>query len=55
MNLWYLPRGNEIADEGIGISYGTVLGATLAAMFPEKVDKMIIDGVVNAHEYYQNK
>lgn len=38
-----------------GISYGTLLGATLAAMFPDKVDKVLLDGVVNAHEYYQNK
>ncbi|KAK0751279.1 TAP-like protein-domain-containing protein [Schizothecium vesticola] len=37
-----------------GFSYGTTLGATLAAMFPEKVDKMIIDGVQNPHDYYHS-
>ncbi|KAH6695059.1 TAP-like protein-domain-containing protein [Plectosphaerella plurivora] len=35
-----------------GFSYGTTLGATLASMFPERVDRMIIDGVQNPHEYY---
>lgn len=38
-----------------GISYGTLLGSTLAAMFPERIDRMVIDGVVNPHEYYQNR
>lgn len=38
-----------------GISYGTLLGSTLAALFPERVDRMILDGVVNPVEYYQNK
>lgn len=36
----------------IGISYGTVLGATLVSMFPDRMDKVLFDGVVNAHEYY---
>lgn len=35
-----------------GFSYGTTLGATVAAMFPDKIDKMVIDGVQNPHEYY---
>ncbi|KAF1980951.1 hypothetical protein K402DRAFT_425805 [Aulographum hederae CBS 113979] len=37
-----------------GISYGTALGSTAISMFPEKVDKVILDGVVNPHEYYHN-
>jgi pimeloyl-ACP methyl ester carboxylesterase len=36
-----------------GFSYGTTLGATLAAMFPDKIDKLLIDGVQNPHEYYR--
>ncbi|KFA46167.1 hypothetical protein S40293_03790 [Stachybotrys chartarum IBT 40293] len=35
-----------------GFSYGTTLGATVSAMFPERVDKVILDGVQNPHEYY---
>ncbi|GAB1312412.1 Peptidase S33, tripeptidyl-peptidase [Madurella fahalii] len=35
-----------------GFSYGTTLGATAAAMFPDRIDRMILDGVLNPHEYY---
>ncbi|KIW48049.1 uncharacterized protein PV06_00678 [Exophiala oligosperma] len=35
-----------------GYSWGTLLGATFAAMYPERVDKMVLDGNVNVHEYY---
>ncbi|KAM4055849.1 TAP-like protein [Hirsutella rhossiliensis] len=35
-----------------GFSYGSTLGATLISMFPDKVDKVILDGVQNPHEYY---
>lgn len=35
-----------------GLSYGTALGATAAAMFPDRIDKMILDGVLNPHDFY---
>ncbi|KAL3481930.1 TAP-like protein-domain-containing protein [Aspergillus californicus] len=38
-----------------GFSYGTTLGATLAAMFPDRIDKMIFDAVQNVHEYYHDQ
>ncbi|KAK5656090.1 hypothetical protein OQA88_5229 [Cercophora sp. LCS_1] len=37
-----------------GISYGTLVGTTFASMFPSRVGRMILDGVVNAEQYYTN-
>lgn len=46
-------------DDGLlqyyGISYGTVLGVTLAAMFPDRVDRMVNDGNVNPPDWYFGK
>ncbi|KAF7304004.1 Alpha beta hydrolase fold family [Mycena indigotica] len=36
-----------------GISYGSVLGATFAALFPDKIERMILDGVLDADGWYQ--
>lgn len=38
-----------------GFSYGTVLGSTYADMFPEDVNRFIIDGVVDVPNYYKGK
>ncbi|KAJ6470603.1 TAP-like protein-domain-containing protein [Mycena vitilis] len=35
-----------------GISYGSVLGAVFAALFPNKVERIVIDGVVDAEDYF---
>jgi pimeloyl-ACP methyl ester carboxylesterase len=32
-------------------SYGTILGATLAAMFPERIQRAVLDGVADSHDY----
>jgi pimeloyl-ACP methyl ester carboxylesterase len=48
LHLRYYIGLNEIQ---LGFSYGTVLGATVAAMFPDRMDKIVLDGVVNIHEW----
>ncbi|KAI0120109.1 Alpha/Beta hydrolase protein [Nemania sp. FL0031] len=34
-----------------GFSYGTLLGATFTSMFPDKVGRVVLDGVVHADRY----
>ncbi|KAI1266471.1 Alpha/Beta hydrolase protein [Xylariaceae sp. FL1019] len=34
-----------------GFSYGTMLGATFASMFPDKVGRMVLDGIVHPDKY----
>jgi pimeloyl-ACP methyl ester carboxylesterase len=36
-----------------GFSYGTLLGATFAAMFPKRVGRVVLDGVVDAGMSYR--
>ncbi|KAL2827788.1 Alpha/Beta hydrolase protein [Aspergillus cavernicola] len=36
-----------------GFSYGSLLGQTYAAMYPERSKRIIIDGVVNQFEWYE--
>lgn len=37
-----------------GISYGTAVGQTFATMFPDRVERMVLDGTINTDQYYQN-
>lgn len=36
-----------------GFSYGTLLGATFASMFPDRVGRIVLDGVIDADHYVQ--
>ncbi|KAL1600843.1 hypothetical protein SLS60_007231 [Paraconiothyrium brasiliense] len=45
------PR-DEAKVDFYGASYGTVLGTTFAALFPDRVGKFLIDAVVDGDDYY---
>ena len=33
-------------------SAGTLLGTTFATMYPDKIERMVLDGVVDAEQWY---
>lgn len=35
-----------------GNSYGTIIGQTFASMFPDRVERLVLDGVCDSHDYY---
>ncbi|KAF8464238.1 Alpha/Beta hydrolase protein [Kalaharituber pfeilii] len=50
-----VPENSGIRKKGLqywGFSYGTLLGMTFGKMFPDKVERMVLDGVVDALDYY---
>jgi pimeloyl-ACP methyl ester carboxylesterase len=47
--LRYVPGTEKI--QYYGFSYGTYLGGTFAAMFPDRVERLIVDGVVEYGNY----
>lgn len=38
-----------------GRSYGTLLGTTFASLYPDRVSRAVLDGVVDMFQYYQGK
>lgn len=38
-----------------GLSYGTILGQTFAAMHPERIERFVLDGVSIADEHYSGR
>lgn len=49
---------NALGEDGLlrywGTSYGTALGATAIAMFPGRIDKIVLDGVLNPYLWWQS-
>ena len=49
-------NGVEMPEEAqiwyYGVSYGTVIGQTLAALYPDRVGRIVIDANVNGEDYY---
>ncbi|KAJ7598026.1 hypothetical protein C8J56DRAFT_1159731 [Mycena floridula] len=46
---------NETKLQYWGVSYGTVIGATFATLFPDKVERLIIDGVFDMEAYFSGR
>ncbi|KAF9890241.1 hypothetical protein FE257_006153 [Aspergillus nanangensis] len=49
-HLQYQPGAEKL--QYWGFSYGTVIGATFAAMHPDRVSRIVLDGVVDPADHY---
>jgi pimeloyl-ACP methyl ester carboxylesterase len=51
-------KGEEIEGSQLwyyGTSYGSLLGMTYASIFPNRVGRIVVDGIVDAEDYYEGK
>lgn len=50
-------RRGEDPQKGLlyyyGVSYGTTLGATFASLFPDRIARMVLDGVQTTEDYFK--
>ncbi|KAI1778942.1 TAP-like protein-domain-containing protein [Hypoxylon cercidicola] len=46
------PKGEVARIQYWGFSYGTALGNYFASMYPGRVGRMLLEGVVDIHDYY---
>jgi pimeloyl-ACP methyl ester carboxylesterase len=44
-------KSGEVKLQYWGFSYGTHLGSTFASMFPNRVGRLVLDGVVSSYDY----
>ncbi|KAH8914997.1 alpha/beta-hydrolase [Atractiella rhizophila] len=51
---WIMEALGEDTLKYWGFSYGTTLGSTFAAMFPELTERLVLDGVMDVVSYYQD-
>ena len=50
------PSGSQRLNDKlryVGLSYGTVIGATFAARYPQEVERMVLDAVVDSDDYWR--
>lgn len=55
VDAWSQWRDGEQSPPDVnfwGFSYGSILGATFAAMFPDRVGRMMIDGIVDTKNWF---
>lgn len=53
------PEGSSVTDPHLlnfwGFSYGTIIGQTFGSMFPDRVGRVVLDGVVDPDDYSRGK
>lgn len=63
MSTMFIIRDMKLLHEALGdeklnywgFSYGTVIGATYAATFPDDINRLVLDGLVHMYDYYNGR